>query len=81
MKIGCHISVSKGFLKASQRAKELGAEAFQVFTKNPRGLRPKNWTWRMRKKGPAIAAKTGWFWWPTHRTSPICPLPRKTCAR
>lgn len=41
MKIGCHISVSKGFLRASQRAKELGAEAFQVFTKNPRGLRPK----------------------------------------
>jgi deoxyribonuclease-4 len=41
MKIGCHISVAKGFLKASQRAKELGATAFQVFTKNPRGLRPK----------------------------------------
>ena len=41
MKIGCHISVAKGFYKAAQRARELGADSFQVFTKNPRGLRPK----------------------------------------
>ena len=41
MKIGCHISVAKGFYKAAQRACELGADSFQVFTKNPRGLRPK----------------------------------------
>jgi deoxyribonuclease IV len=41
MKIGCHISVAKGFEKAAKRAKELGAESFQVFTKNPRGLKPK----------------------------------------
>ncbi|WP_124727740.1 deoxyribonuclease IV [Staphylospora marina] len=41
MKIGCHISVAKGFERASKRAFELGADSFQVFTKNPRGLRPK----------------------------------------
>ncbi|MBA4547592.1 deoxyribonuclease IV [Thermoactinomyces intermedius] len=41
MKIGCHISVAKGFYKAAQKARELGADSFQVFTKNPRGLRPK----------------------------------------
>lgn len=41
MKIGCHISVAKGFHKAAKRAHELGAQSFQVFTKNPRGLRPK----------------------------------------
>jgi deoxyribonuclease-4 len=41
MKIGCHISVGKGFLKASEQAQALGAQSFQVFTKNPRGLRPK----------------------------------------
>lgn len=41
MLFGCHISVGKGFYKASQRAKELGADCFQVFTKNPRSLRPK----------------------------------------
>jgi deoxyribonuclease IV len=41
MKIGCHISVAKGLTKAAQTAHELGAESFQVFTKNPRGLKPK----------------------------------------
>lgn len=41
MKIGCHISVAKGFENAAKRAEELGAKSFQVFTKNPRGLRPK----------------------------------------
>ncbi len=41
MNIGCHISVGKGFSKAAERAAELGAASFQVFTKNPRGLRPK----------------------------------------
>ncbi|TCS94659.1 deoxyribonuclease IV [Hazenella coriacea] len=41
MKFGCHISVAKGFHKAAKRAHELGAQSFQVFTKNPRGLRPK----------------------------------------
>src|SRR5690606_12372826 len=41
MKLGCHISVAKGLLKASEQATKLGASSFQVFTKNPRGLRPK----------------------------------------
>lgn len=41
MKLGCHVSVGKGFLKASEQAKALGAVSFQVFTKNPRGLKPK----------------------------------------
>ncbi|WP_255668334.1 deoxyribonuclease IV [Brevibacillus daliensis] len=41
MKIGCHISVAKGLEKAVQQAVLLGAESFQVFTKNPRGLKPK----------------------------------------
>ncbi|GBF11080.1 deoxyribonuclease IV [Tepidibacillus infernus] len=41
MQLGCHISVSKGLEKAAQKAHELGAETFQVFTKNPRGLKPK----------------------------------------
>jgi deoxyribonuclease-4 len=41
MKIGCHLSIAKGLLKASEQAKALGAKSFQVFTKNPRGLRPK----------------------------------------
>lgn len=41
MKIGCHISIAKGFYKACVQAESLGATAFQVFTKSPRSLRPK----------------------------------------
>lgn len=41
MKIGCHVSVAKGLYNAAAVAVELGAASFQVFTKNPRALRPK----------------------------------------
>ncbi|OYD07821.1 deoxyribonuclease IV [Paludifilum halophilum] len=51
MQLGCHISVAKGFYKASRRARELGADAFQVFTKNPRGLRPKKMDYKDAEKG------------------------------
>mgnify|MGYP001062214912 CR=1 FL=1 len=54
MKIGCHISVSKGLEKAVQRALELGAESFQVFTKNPRGLKPKKVDYQDAEKGVAL---------------------------
>lgn len=39
MRIGCHISVSKGFSTAVRNAHELGAQCFQYFTKSPRMLR------------------------------------------
>lgn len=39
MRIGCHLSVAKGFAHAVRVAPELGANAFQYFTKNPRGFR------------------------------------------
>ncbi|MCF6093549.1 deoxyribonuclease IV [Microaerobacter geothermalis] len=51
MKIGCHISVAKGLFQAVQRAHELGAESLQVFTKNPRGLRPKKIDYIDAEKG------------------------------
>ncbi|WP_246258415.1 deoxyribonuclease IV [Kroppenstedtia pulmonis] len=51
MQLGCHISVAKGFYKASRRAWELGAGSFQVFTKNPRGLRPKKLNVEDAEKG------------------------------
>ncbi|WP_028987710.1 deoxyribonuclease IV [Thermicanus aegyptius] len=41
MYIGCHISVGKGIYAAAERAVELGARSFQVFSKNPRSLKPK----------------------------------------
>ncbi len=39
MRIGCHLSVAKGYTKAVENAPKLGATCFQYFTKNPRGFR------------------------------------------
>lgn len=39
--IGCHLSISKGFLAIAQQAVELGASTFQFFTRNPRGGKAK----------------------------------------
>jgi deoxyribonuclease-4 len=39
VRIGCHISVGKGFRGAVETARELGADCFQYFTKSPRMLR------------------------------------------
>ncbi len=39
MRIGCHVSVAGGYLKAVNRAQALGAECFQYFSKSPRMLR------------------------------------------
>lgn len=59
MKIGCHISVAKGFFKAAKRAHELGADAFQVFTKNPRALRPKKLNRADAEKGKHYCEEQG----------------------
>lgn len=37
MKIGCHLSASKGFLAMGKTAIDIGANTFQFFTRNPRG--------------------------------------------
>lgn len=57
MKIGCHISVAKGLLKASEQAINLGASSFQVFTKNPRGLKPKKLDMKDAELGRAYCAE------------------------
>ncbi|MBD1371286.1 deoxyribonuclease IV [Hazenella sp. IB182357] len=59
MQIGCHISVAKGFEKAAKKAHLLGAESFQVFTKNPRGLRPKKLNENDAAKGKAYCEEHG----------------------
>lgn len=41
MRIGCHLSVSKGFDKMIDRALEVGADIVQYFPKNPKSYRPK----------------------------------------
>lgn len=37
LRIGCHLSSSKGFLAMGQTAVKIGANTFQFFTRNPRG--------------------------------------------
>lgn len=37
LKIGCHLSSSKGFLAMGETATDIGANTFQFFTRNPRG--------------------------------------------
>lgn len=51
VKLGCHISIGKGLQRAAADALALGAESFQIFTKNPRAMRGKG-----PQDGPAGAA-------------------------
>lgn len=37
LKIGCHLSCSKGFAAMGRQALEIGADTFAFFTRNPRG--------------------------------------------
>lgn len=37
LRIGCHLSSSKGYLSMGQTAVKIGANTFQFFTRNPRG--------------------------------------------
>ena len=41
LKIGCHLSISKGYYKAALEAISIGANTFQFFPRNPRGGRAK----------------------------------------
>lgn len=41
IRIGCHLSSSKGFLHMGKEAVSIGANTFQFFTRNPRGSKAK----------------------------------------
>ena len=41
LKIGCHLSSSKGYLAMGKEAVKIGANTFQFFTRNPRGSKAK----------------------------------------
>ncbi|MDE6642324.1 MAG: deoxyribonuclease IV [Acetatifactor sp.] len=43
LRIGCHLSSSKGFLAMAKTAESIGASTFQFFTRNPRGGAAKEW--------------------------------------
>lgn len=42
--IGCHLSVSKGFLNMGREAVSIKADTFQFFTRNPQGGQAKEWS-------------------------------------
>lgn len=42
LNIGCHLSVSKGFLHMGREASSIGADTFQFFTRNPQGGKAKD---------------------------------------
>ena len=42
--IGCHLSISKGFLHIGKEALSIGADTFQFFTRNPQGGQAKDWS-------------------------------------
>lgn len=41
LRIGCHLSSSKGYLAMGKEAVKIGANTFQFFTRNPRGAKAK----------------------------------------
>ena len=41
LKIGCHLSSSKGYRAMGKMAVEINANTFQFFTRNPRGAKAK----------------------------------------
>lgn len=43
LKIGCHLSISKGFLNMGKEAASIGGNCFQFFSRNPRGGSSKPW--------------------------------------
>lgn len=40
--IGCHLSISKGFMHIGKEASSIGADTFQFFTRNPQGGQAKD---------------------------------------
>ncbi|HWI65750.1 MAG TPA: deoxyribonuclease IV [Symbiobacteriaceae bacterium] len=59
MKLGCHISISKGYAAAVESAQRLGCEAFQFFTKNPRAFKGKAADPAEAARGRELLAKYG----------------------
>jgi deoxyribonuclease IV len=59
LKLGCHISISKGYPAAVESARRLGCESFQFFTKNPRAFKGKAANAADAEKGRAMLAEYG----------------------
>ncbi|WP_369298063.1 deoxyribonuclease IV [uncultured Neglectibacter sp.] len=61
LKIGCHLSSSKGFLAMGRTAVEIGANTLQFFTRNPRGGKAKELDLQDVEQYKSFAAEHGLF--------------------
>lgn len=61
--IGCHLSVSRGFLAMAREASSIGGNTFQFFPRNPRGGRSRPW---QEEDTDALAG-----WMQSHNFGPI----------
>lgn len=59
LQLGCHLSVSKGFLKCVETAQQFEAASIQYFSKNPRGFRSKALDLKDAEAGAKLAADLG----------------------
>lgn len=59
VKIGCHLSIAKGFEAAVKNALRLEAESFQFFSKNPRAFKSKKVDLADAAKGIALMREHG----------------------
>lgn len=59
LRVGCHLSSSKGFLHMGKEAVKIGANTFQFFTRNPRGSKAKEIDEKDVEKYRTFAAENG----------------------
>ena len=59
MKFGAHVSIAGGIHNAPSRARDLGCECFQMFTRSPRGGRPPELGEELLESFFAAVAETG----------------------
>ena len=76
LRIGCHLSSSKGFFAMAQTAESIGANTFQFFTRNPRGGAAKEW---QQEDVDAMLA----FFWEKDIAEPLAhaPYTLNACAK
>lgn len=81
LKIGCHLSVSKGFLHMGKEAHGIGANTFQFFTRNPRGSKAKDIDTKDVEAYQAYASEKGFGTILGHAPYTLNPCSKETRTR
>ncbi|MGM9969902.1 MAG: deoxyribonuclease IV [Anaeroplasma sp.] len=58
-KIGCHLSISNGFVSAAKEIISIGGNTFQYFSRNPQGGKAKSWSQKDFEEYVAYAKNNG----------------------